>query len=1794
MRRNALLGLLAVAVFGLSILFLPASFAEKNDSVRSHPKKSRSIAKPSLESELFKSNRAASQEPTPGIISGMSVKNDVSKPLREYPIQPMKAKAEEREANENPKLPNRHIDGADPVIQDRFASLRALLTPNMPSPIRNFDGIPFPGVACNCAPPDTDGEVGSTQYVQMVNEGFQVFDKTTGASVFGPAGITTLWTGFGGVCETNGNGDPVVLYDQLADRWVITQFAGTSVPTDECIAVSQTPSAAGAYNRYDFNLGTNFFDYPKLGVWPDGYYMSMNVFNTAGTAFLGPQAFAFDRTKMLAGLPATFVSPGITGGATEDSFLPADLDGSTLPPANAPATFVEWPGTGAYRVFHFHADFAVPANTTFTIFASPAAAAFTELCPTTRACVPELGSPATLDAIGDRLMFRLAYRNFGDHEAVVGNYTVSANAVAGIRWFELRDVTNGPVVKFQESTYQPDTTWRWMGSAAMDRNGSIALGFSASDATINPQIRYAGRLATDPVNTLAQGEAHLFDGTGTQTSGLNRWGDYSDLTIDPVDDCTFWYTQEYIPANGTFNWRTRIGSFKFPNCLAPGQGTAHFVVTDCVTTAPIVGASVSTDGNLQGNTDASGVLDVAQDGGAHTYSVTKPPAYGTSTGNFSITAATTTPVPVCLTGVPFIEAAGSTLGAESCSGANGVIDPNETVTVSFKLMNNGGGSTTNLVATLQSSGGVTPISGPQSYGVIAPGGMAAKNFQFMAGNVSCGGTITATLQLQDGATNLGTVTYNFTTGVQAIALNENFDGVVAPALPAGWVASGTATTWVTSTTTPDSAPNDAFVDDPATVSDKLLETPNMSITSADAQVTFRNNYNLESTFDGGALEVSSPNINAGAYTDITNAAVGGSFVSGGYNGTISASFSNPLAGRQAWTGSSSGYITTVANLGPNVNGQTIKLRWRMGSDSSVAGTAWRIDTIVVSNGFVCCGPLINATPPPVITAESIAPANNAPDPEETVTANFTLTNVGGSPTTNLVATLQPTGGVAGPSGPQTYGVLASSGGTGTRPFTFTAQGTCGNNITATFALQDGALNLGTVSFTMQLGTTAPATTSFSNATSITIPASGTGVSTGAPATPYPSTINVTGLTGTISKVTVDLKGLNHTFPSDVDVLLVGPGGQKFIIMSDVIGGTDWVGINYTLDDAAAVVIPSSGAPASGTFKPTNYGTGDLFPAPAPVAPYQTPATAGSATFASVFNGTNPNGNWDLYVVDDAGGDIGTMTGGWTINITTAVPVCNSQSCTLTVPSNITIPPGTCGTIVNYVPPVSFTGACGVVTTTPASGSFFGIGTTTVNVVGTNGPTTSSFTVTVQDSETLATGSGSNILNNFCDTTVKYANVTAPGSTTVVDAPGQTLPAGFTHCTSCPELNISTTATFTGNVTTCVTMPASTDFATFSRLRLLHGEPVTLVNRTSSSNFGTKTICAVTTSVSPFVVALNTNAPTAAPARISGRIVTSDGQPLGGVALSLSGGTPARAITNSDGNYSFENVATNTFYTVTPERANFSFSPGQRSFSLVADQTDAVFTATADATQTVNPIDSNGFFVRQQYLDFLGREPDADGLNYWTDQLDRCASDANCLRQRRREVSAAYFMSDEFQQSGSYLLGLYRAALGRQISFAEYSTDRSYLVGGAQLETNKVTFTNEWVQRADFQQQYPKTLSNAEFVNRLFDTAGSFSVVERQQAIELLNQGGTRAQVLRGLVDSDSFRQREYNGAFVLMEYFGYLRRDRDQGGYDFWLNVLNNREPGNYRGMVCSFVTAAEYQRRFGTVVTHTNSECGP
>jgi hypothetical protein len=426
------------------------------------------------------------------------------------------------------------------------------------------------GFAPNAAPPDTNGAVGATQYVQWVNESFAVFDKSTGAIAAGfPKAGNTLWTGFGGGCEANNDGDPIVQYDKAANRWVLTQFSVTNPSTYgylQCVAVSTTSDATGTYNRYAFSYGsTQFNDYPKLGVWPDGYYVTFNIFNN-GQTFAGSKLCAYDRAKMLTGAAATqecFQLSTSYGGV-----LPSDLDGTIAPPAGSPNFLMNF-GTNSLNLWKFHADFTTPANATLTGPTNIPVAAFTSACGG-GTCVPQPGTNTKLDSLADRLMYRLAYRRFVDgHESLIVNHSVKVSGtkrseVDGVRWYELRTPNTSPTV-FQQGTFAPDGTSRWMGSIAMDKLGNIALGYSASSGSVFPSIRYTGRVPTDPLGTM-EAENSILAGGGSQNGNLHRWGDYSAMTVDPADDCTFWYTSEYEKSSGSFNWSTRIASFKLLGC----------------------------------------------------------------------------------------------------------------------------------------------------------------------------------------------------------------------------------------------------------------------------------------------------------------------------------------------------------------------------------------------------------------------------------------------------------------------------------------------------------------------------------------------------------------------------------------------------------------------------------------------------------------------------------------------------------------------------------------------------------------------------------------------------------------------------------------------------------------------------------------------------------------------------------------------------------------------------------------------------------------------------------------------------------------------------------------------------------------------------------------------------------------------------------------------------------------------------------------------------------------------------
>lgn len=444
--------------------------------------------------------------------------------------------------------------------------------------------LSFNGIAGTegLAPPDTIGDVGPNHYVQMVNTKFAMFDKS-GGLLTGPTHINLLFSGLGAgnQCVLNNDGDPVVLYDRLADRWLLSQLAIPGGPSGFhlCMAISKTPDPAGSYFLYDFVMPA-FPDYFKIGVWPDGYYLATNEPGGVGV-------FALERTRMLQGLSASFIRFVKTN---KNFVLPSSVDGVRPPPADSPNyfyTFTDpsfWGGGGVDRLelFAFHADFATPANSTFTALPVINIAAFNyTVCGSfILTCISQPAPGQTVDAVSEWPMWRFAYRNMKDHESLVGNFTVDVTGAsqAGIRWFELHKSGAGDWTLFQEGTHAPDTNHRWMGSIAMDANGNLALGYSVSSSSVQPSLRYATRLAGAALGTL-DAEAALVTGTGVQTNGFNRWGDYSAMSVDPSDDCTFWYTGEYYATTSPTGWNTRIGAFKIPTCRATtfnDVSTLHF------------------------------------------------------------------------------------------------------------------------------------------------------------------------------------------------------------------------------------------------------------------------------------------------------------------------------------------------------------------------------------------------------------------------------------------------------------------------------------------------------------------------------------------------------------------------------------------------------------------------------------------------------------------------------------------------------------------------------------------------------------------------------------------------------------------------------------------------------------------------------------------------------------------------------------------------------------------------------------------------------------------------------------------------------------------------------------------------------------------------------------------------------------------------------------------------------------------------------------------------------------------
>ncbi len=657
---------------------------------------------------------AANDRPGPAPEVTSAVAHDTSAPLRDLaksaPSSP--ESLTDRPVTVNRPVPDDRIDVINagnpgpPVIPDPTGPGPE----DMPALAGSFEGIPNVNAVY---PPDTDGDVGPNHYVQMVNISFQIFNKS-GTSLLGPLNNNALWTGFGGDCETQNNGDPIVQYDQYSDRWLMTQFAVGGATYLECLAVSTTPDPTGSWYRYAFSY-TDFPDYPKFGVWPDGYYVSYNMFDNLG--FAGTKVCAMDRAAMLAGNAATQQCFDL---AQEWSLLPSDANGPTPPPTGSPNYFVgeHWEDNDKLTMYKFHVDWATPGNTTLTGPITMNVNPFTWAClnVTRGRCVPQKDTAVKLESLGGRAMYRLAYRNFGDHESLVVNHTVAMDgnmgltSQTGIGWYEIRSPNAATPDVYQEgTTADPNgSTFRFMGSIAQDKQGNIALGYSSSSSTTHPGIEYVGRTIWDPANELPQAAATIIAGTGSQTGSAARWGDYSSMQIDPVDDCTFWYTNEYLQTTSINSWRTRIASFKFPGCggTVPTTPTAVSAVPDNASATVSFGASStgpdlpimrykvtsSPGGASCTTTTTSCTVSGLTNGVAYTFVANARNAAGDSANSAASAAVTPFTVP----GAPFAPSA---------------VAGNQDASVSWSPADNGGSAITKYTATAAPGGASCTTSG---------------------------------------------------------------------------------------------------------------------------------------------------------------------------------------------------------------------------------------------------------------------------------------------------------------------------------------------------------------------------------------------------------------------------------------------------------------------------------------------------------------------------------------------------------------------------------------------------------------------------------------------------------------------------------------------------------------------------------------------------------------------------------------------------------------------------------------------------------------------------------------------------------------------------------------------------------------------------------------------------------------------------------------------------------------------------------------------------------------------------
>jgi hypothetical protein len=1672
MKRNTCWIIIVIVVLFLSFSLIPVSHATRSKKTKTSVNSDVSSNRGGFDlkhlptfspSNLPRTQTA--QTPTP--VSGRAVNFALSEPVRNLPdakdvVKDSKIQSPDtEEGREKNELNGLEIKSANPSAAMMASIDRALQgarpiaseTPGVPS--LTFDGLSDADnaglIGGAVAPSDENIDIGPNDVIQTVNDGFRIWDKN-GVPKIAPKLISSLFSNLGGICATTDRGDPVVLYDRMADRWFITQFAfvNTSAPPfHQCVAVSRTGDPQGIYFTYDFiTPGANFPDYGKFGVWPDGYYMTVNQFLEPGDMFNGVGAYALDRKKMLVGDPtAAFIYFDMNLTSFPEGFnstLPSDQDGLEAPPVGAPNVFAyllsdEFEGppvnTDSLRLFNFHADFTTPANSTFIERPeSPlAVAAYDPRNPPGRAEVkepPPAAAADSLDSIAYHLMHRLQYRNRGGIETLVSSTTVNVSGVnpttqalyqAGVRYFELqRSTPGGPFLLYDNATFSPDAgnpstgVNRWLPSAAIDHMGNLAVSYSTSSTSLFPSIWYAGR-DFNALGGLA-GETSMFTGTAVQLGSGNRWGDYQSLQVDPSDDCTFWTTNQYYNTNSSFNWRTRIGRFKFPTCQAPAQGTLTGTITACDSGAPISGAIVELSNGFSATTKADGTYSINVAPGTYSVTVTDGARNcSPSTNTLTITNGSTTTFNSCLNGTanPIVDPLNPSPVTISGGNGNGIVDADECNTLNVTVKNLGCAPANGVTATLSSSTSGVTIAQPNSpYPNMPIDGTGTNTVPFSVSTAPgfvCGTTINFTLTVNFAG---GTSVSNFSLPTCTEVLPDQIvNGSIDPADPkstAGRIGrNGVVSACGIAKTCPGALGAGGRSFDQYSFTNPGAQAACVTITLASA---------------GGASLIGSAYRNSYNPTDTTfcNNYLGDP--GGSLNGSVSWKVDVPAGGT---------FVVVVME----VNAGTASTPYSV----TVSG----LRAAPVAGGGVCQTCMI--TVPANITV------NNDPGLCSAI-VNFAAPTSSGA---CGAITLSQASGSAFPKGTTTVVATASSGATAS--FTIT--------------VNDNEI----------------------------------------PTVTAPPNLVVTTDPGQCSKT------LNVGVASSSDNC---PGET----------------VTSTRSDGLAINLPYPKGVTTITWKAT-----------------------------------------------DASGN--------TASANQTVTVNDAELPTINVPANIvkSTDPGACSAVVSFIVTVADNCPGATVVTTPASNSVFPKGTTTVTATATDAvgnTSTRSFTVTVNDTANPVINCPANIVTTSAAGTSQASvtfNPTATDNCAGVVVVTNPVSGSLFNVGTTP---VAVTATdSSGNVSTCsfnvtVNQSQAIQFSSPTFAVSEGGGAASLIVTRSGLTTGTATVDYATSDgtarqKSDYIIQLGT--------------------------LQFAAGETSKTlqIPIVDDNF-VEGDETFTVTLSNPTGTDALLGSNSSSIVTIADN-DII-------SPTTNPIDDAQFFVRQQYLDFLNRQPDAAGLAFWTNDITSCGSNAACIAAKRIDVSAAFFLSIEFQETGGFAMRTQRAAFGRKsfdaatrFSYLEFVRAQSQLGNGViigqpgaetTLEANKQAYDLQIVNSTAFIARYAAGLSASEFVDALFTSAGvTPTAAERSSAITAFGAGGAtgRAAALRVVTDSGSMRTADFSPQFVLMQYYGYLRRnptdppDSDDSGYQFWLAKLNSFG-GDFRSadMVKAFITSIEYRARFG------------